>query len=169
MLPSTPSSSASTNRPAPALAPVSAAAASTEPNLILRQRVYTGAVGITTTTTASHPTGTAGYIDPPTAAPELEAGPPPIYDPIHYQRGPSPSLHNQSPGSSSPLPGGRGNVSAILQDHRTRKRRIGPGTRGVANLTPEQLAKKRANGKSIFSYTLAYISCYITRRRYSCR
>ena len=27
-----------------------------------------------------------------------------------------------------------------------KKRRVGPGSRGVANLTPEQLAKKRANG-----------------------
>lgn len=29
----------------------------------------------------------------------------------------------------------------------TKKRKNGPGSRGVANLTPEQLAKKRANGK----------------------
>lgn len=28
-----------------------------------------------------------------------------------------------------------------------KKRRTGPGSRGVANLTPEQLARKRANGK----------------------
>lgn len=28
----------------------------------------------------------------------------------------------------------------------SKKRRTGPGSRGVANLTPEQLAKKRANG-----------------------
>jgi hypothetical protein len=29
----------------------------------------------------------------------------------------------------------------------TKKRKTGSGSRGVANLTPEQLAKKRANGK----------------------
>lgn len=29
-----------------------------------------------------------------------------------------------------------------------RRKKSGPGSRGVANLTPEQLAKKRANGKS---------------------
>lgn len=172
MLPSTPSSSASTDRPAPALAPVSAAAASIEPSLILRQRVHTGTVGITTdtiTTAASNPTGTAGYIEPRTATPELGAGPPPppIYDPAHYQRGPSPSsLHSQSPFLSSPLPGGRGNVSAILQDHRARKRRAGPGSRGVANLTPEQLAKKRANGRSISSYTPPYFMLNYTSLRF---
>lgn len=32
------------------------------------------------------------------------------------------------------------------EDQRTKKRKGGPGSRGVANLTPEQLAKKRANG-----------------------
>jgi hypothetical protein len=34
-----------------------------------------------------------------------------------------------------------------------KKKKTGPGSRGVANLTPEQLAKKRANGKChTFSY-----------------
>lgn len=28
-----------------------------------------------------------------------------------------------------------------------KKKKTGPGSRGVANLTPEQLAKKRANGE----------------------
>lgn len=31
----------------------------------------------------------------------------------------------------------------------TKKRKTGTGSRGVANLTPEQLAKKRANGKCV--------------------
>ena len=31
-----------------------------------------------------------------------------------------------------------------------KKRKTGPGHRGVANLTPEQLAKKRANGTNTF-------------------
>lgn len=30
-----------------------------------------------------------------------------------------------------------------------KRRRTGPGSRGVANLTPDQLAKKRANGKFV--------------------
>ncbi|KAI1376127.1 hypothetical protein F4677DRAFT_96995 [Hypoxylon crocopeplum] len=34
-----------------------------------------------------------------------------------------------------------------LEDQRTKKRRVGPSSRGVANLTPEQLAKKRANDR----------------------
>lgn len=29
----------------------------------------------------------------------------------------------------------------------SKKKKTGPGSRGVANLTPDQLAKKRANGK----------------------
>ncbi|KAI0389786.1 BZIP transcription factor [Xylariaceae sp. FL0594] len=33
------------------------------------------------------------------------------------------------------------------QDQRAKRRRAGPGSRGVANLTPEQLAKKRANDR----------------------
>ncbi|KAL7623971.1 hypothetical protein AAE478_005528 [Parahypoxylon ruwenzoriense] len=35
----------------------------------------------------------------------------------------------------------------LPQDQRTKKRRTGPSSRGVANLTPEQLAKKRANDR----------------------
>lgn len=35
----------------------------------------------------------------------------------------------------------------------TKKRKTGSGSRGVANLTPEQLAKKRANGECLpYSY-----------------
>ncbi|KAH9908072.1 hypothetical protein F4778DRAFT_460765 [Xylariomycetidae sp. FL2044] len=37
-------------------------------------------------------------------------------------------------------------LSTAPDDQRSKKRRTGPGARGVANLTPEQLAKKRANG-----------------------
>ncbi|ETS77544.1 hypothetical protein PFICI_11418 [Pestalotiopsis fici W106-1] len=36
---------------------------------------------------------------------------------------------------------------AAPEDQRTKKRKGGPGSRGVANLTPEQLAKKRANDR----------------------
>lgn len=39
---------------------------------------------------------------------------------------------------------------------RRKKLKTGPGSRGVANLTPEQLAKKRANGTapSLHPYSL---------------
>lgn len=46
--------------------------------------------------------------------------------------------------TSSSRNGGDGDAS--------KKRRTGPGSRGVANLTPEQLAKKRANGRWPCSY-----------------
>lgn len=49
--------------------------------------------------------------------------------------GPSPSA--ASPDAEDP--GG-------TQADSAKKRRTGPGSRGVANLTPAQLAKKRANG-----------------------
>ncbi|KAJ8123526.1 hypothetical protein O1611_g9567 [Lasiodiplodia mahajangana] len=157
MRPSTSSSSASTNGPAPAsaCAPVSAAT-STSPSLILRHRAYagTGTTGPDTATTTvavtTAATGTTitdiprGLAQPPTYAPEqLPLG----NDPNHYKRGPSPSLDGQSPDSSGSLTAGRDNVSTVLNDHRTKKRRTGPGSRGVANLTPEQLAKKRANDR----------------------
>ncbi|KAI1745587.1 hypothetical protein F4680DRAFT_402724 [Xylaria scruposa] len=123
MLPATPTSSASTNGPASAstCAPVSDIA-STEPSLIHRQQASAA-----------------------TAAPELGAGHPPN----GQKRCPSPSLDGdgQSPDSTGSLPSGRDNVSATPQDQRTKKRRTGASSRGVANLTPEQLAKKRANDR----------------------
>lgn len=39
-----------------------------------------------------------------------------------------------------------------------KKKKTGPGSRGVANLTPDQLAKKRANGKSMIPLSLLVIS-----------
>lgn len=41
---------------------------------------------------------------------------------------------------------------AAGDDSAKRRKKVGPGSRGVANLTPEQLAKKRANGKSNIYY-----------------
>jgi hypothetical protein len=68
--------------------------------------------------------------------------------PSVYKRGPSSSLDGDIPSpesaTSQPAPGDNG--SAFPPDQRNKKRRTGPGSRGVANLTPEQLAKKRANG-----------------------
>lgn len=49
------------------------------------------------------------------------------------------------------------------EDQRTKKRKGGPGSRGVANLTPEQLAKKRANGT--FNLLGGRDSSYRTRIR----
>ncbi|KAI1844146.1 hypothetical protein JX266_009630 [Neoarthrinium moseri] len=39
------------------------------------------------------------------------------------------------------------NASAVLEDRRTKRQRSTKGSRGVANLTPEQLAKKRENDR----------------------
>lgn len=39
-----------------------------------------------------------------------------------------------------------------------RRKKSGPGSRGVANLTPEQLAKKRANGECSISLMLPLAS-----------
>ncbi|KAI0485684.1 hypothetical protein F4859DRAFT_511878 [Xylaria cf. heliscus] len=131
MLPSTPSSSASTNGPAltSTRAPVSAVA-STQPSLTHRQQA----------------SAAAGQVSSPVGAPESGPGPPPN-DSGPQKRRPSPSLDGQSPDSSGSLPSGRDNVSTAPQDQRTKKRRTGAGSRGVANLTPEQLAKKRANDR----------------------
>ncbi|KAI0837339.1 hypothetical protein F5Y06DRAFT_271405 [Hypoxylon sp. FL0890] len=59
------------------------------------------------------------------------------------------SLDGQSSdsGNGSSQPGPDPVVSGHIEDQRTRKRRMGPSSRGVANLTPEQLAKKRANDR----------------------
>ncbi|KAI8955874.1 hypothetical protein F4801DRAFT_574075 [Xylaria longipes] len=139
MLPSTPSSSASTSGPAPtsAFAPISTAA-STEPSLVHRQQA-----AVTTTAAAA---SAAGLVCSPAGAPEFGAGHRPN-DPNHQKRCSSPTLDGHSPDSSGSLPSGRDNVSATPQDQRTKKRRTGAGFRGVANLTPEQLAKKRANDR----------------------
>lgn len=54
-----------------------------------------------------------------------------------------------SPGSSSnnAKDGSASANSPVLTDATNKKRKAGPGARGVANLTPEQLAKKRANDR----------------------
>jgi len=46
----------------------------------------------------------------------------------------------------SPAAGSPNSTEAGGAPDAAKKRRTGPGSRGVANLTPEQLAKKRANG-----------------------
>lgn len=43
---------------------------------------------------------------------------------------------------------------AASQGPDVKKRKSAPGSRGVANLTPEQLAKKRANGKCTHTLTI---------------
>ncbi|KAI1311696.1 hypothetical protein F5Y03DRAFT_286442 [Xylaria venustula] len=145
MLPSISSSSASPHRlvPAPTPTPISPASASTPAESSLSPRQSTPTVSAATVAAS---TGATGSLYPSNVA-VPGAGPPPS-DPSLYKRGPSESLDGQSPDSSGSLPGGRDNVSAIPQDQRTKKRRTGgPGSRGVANLTPEQLAKKRANDR----------------------
>ena len=59
-----------------------------------------------------------------------------------------------SPGGESAISSKRGaspevnSVGAAPGDAARKKKKTGPGSRGVANLTPEQLAKKRENGMS---------------------
>ncbi|KAI0013304.1 hypothetical protein F4779DRAFT_625432 [Xylariaceae sp. FL0662B] len=63
-----------------------------------------------------------------------------------HKRGPS--YDAQSPDSnvsSSQLPGDHDSVAPECQ--KAKRRRAAPGSRGVANLTPEQLVKKRANDR----------------------
>lgn len=70
-----------------------------------------------------------------------------------------------TPGAAAPSPGGESVTSykreaslATSPDGSTagsappdsKKKKTGPGSRGVANLTPDQLAKKRANGEWCF-------------------
>ena len=64
-----------------------------------------------------------------------------------------------SPGGESVVSSKRGaspdtgfGVGRDAEAHK--KKKIGPGSRGVANLTPEQLAKKRENGMSTFLLSL---------------
>jgi hypothetical protein len=120
--------------------------------------------GINSSSLLGHPASFAASTIAPAAGARAGSGhPPPPNAPSlslglglglgrnHYKRGPSSSLDGdvQSPDSTTSQPGGSDSVSGILQDQRTKKRRAGPGSRGVANLTPEQLAKKRANGDSL--------------------
>ncbi|KAI1781054.1 hypothetical protein F4818DRAFT_436245 [Hypoxylon cercidicola] len=68
-------------------------------------------------------------------------------------KGPAGSPHNdQSPDSNGSSQPGRDRDRDRVEDdghedQRAKKRRTGPSSRGVANLTPEQLAKKRANDR----------------------
>ncbi|KAI0798820.1 hypothetical protein GGR55DRAFT_693153 [Xylaria sp. FL0064] len=155
MLPSTSPSSSATHRPTPTptstpISPTSTTttttsttAAPTESNFNHHHPASTPA-GLTAPAVGAT---AAAAIYPSTTASDLGAGPP-TNDPSLYKRGPSSSLDGQSLDSSASLPGARDNASAVSQDQRTKKRRTdGPGSRGVANLTPEQLAKKRANDR----------------------
>ncbi|KAK5635220.1 hypothetical protein RRF57_010932 [Xylaria bambusicola] len=133
MLPSVSPASTSTNRLTPT--PNSTAAtASTGPRLSTQP---ISVAGVTTGTPV-----------PPTAVSEPGAGPLPPNQHSLYKRGPSSSHDGQSPESTGSLSCARDSLSNMPQDQRTKKRRTGaPGSRGVANLTPEQLAKKRANDR----------------------
>ncbi|KAI2784075.1 hypothetical protein F4815DRAFT_267736 [Daldinia loculata] len=64
-----------------------------------------------------------------------------------HKPGPSQENGQSSDSGNASSQAGRDHVSGYLEDQRTKKRRTGPSPRGVANLTPEQLAKKRANDR----------------------
>lgn len=109
-----------------------------------------GAVAIPPAADADTTPTTADFLTPA----ETETAPSPAAAascrPAH-KRALSSDRDAQSPAESnaSTLPTRDGSVVVAPEDQRTKKRRTaGAGTsaRGVANLTPEQLAKKRANG-----------------------
>lgn len=57
-----------------------------------------------------------------------------------------PAVESQS-GGLDDEPSRHSTTSASANGPESKKRKTAPGSRGVANLTPEQLAKKRANGQ----------------------
>lgn len=73
--------------------------------------------------------------------------------PVHAALAPSSTIddlptHNKRGAPvDGPSPTAAGSPNSVdTGPDASKKRRTGPGSRGVANLTPEQLAKKRANG-----------------------
>lgn len=159
MLPSTSSPSAEANRPKanrsdPAFTPASPTD-SIEPSLVLSQRPFTGHITAPVDDVSAVPAV-------PVVAPGFETiVEPPSNDPSYSKRRPSPSLDDQSPNLSRSLPERGDNVSAAHRVQHTKKRRTGPGSRNVANLTPEQLLKKRANGRLILSKNPPLISLVV--------
>ncbi|KAI0601834.1 hypothetical protein F4775DRAFT_589144 [Biscogniauxia sp. FL1348] len=140
------STSAPTARPTPTITTVT--------NTTTAAPVATSTSTTTTGTTATHPaTAAAGEGVPPLpgpASPHKRGRS--VDDDQHHQHcsptSTSPSQsQSQSRSQNVPVP--------VPEDQRTRKRRAataaaaagGPSSRGVANLTPEQLAKKRANDR----------------------
>ncbi|KAK9800944.1 putative BZIP domain-containing protein [Seiridium cardinale] len=110
----------------------------------------TAATGHNSTTTTAPPSSTTAR--PGTAAPASTSDTVPPADPRGTHQRALSSTHDataaaaaDSPAESqlSPDDGTAGGP----EDQRTKKRKGGPGSRGVANLTPEQLAKKRANDR----------------------
>jgi hypothetical protein len=72
-----------------------------------------------------------------------------VQSPAGFGPGPdddSASLKRDADAVNPSSPAGGGDDSA------KRRKKAGPGSRGVANLTPEQLAKKRANGECSFFF-----------------
>lgn len=64
-----------------------------------------------------------------------------------------------------------GDVDDVGPAAKRKKKAAGPGSRGVANLTPEQLAKKRANGMSFclcFAFLVSSIEATAATIRWSC-
>jgi hypothetical protein len=79
------------------------------------------------------------------APPEAFTGSPASTEHGFQRRGLSYAVDSPEDSGDSQRPPKR-DGSGIPEDQRTKRRKTGPGSRGVANLTPEQLAKKRANG-----------------------
>lgn len=68
------------------------------------------------------------------------------------------SHKRDAPAVDAPTPGTGGEDSS--GPARKKKKTTGPGSRGVANLTPEQLAKKRANGMHFSAHCLICLWCH---------
>ncbi|KAI1083833.1 hypothetical protein F5B20DRAFT_525565 [Whalleya microplaca] len=101
-------------------------------------------------TTATDPASASSITSPSQHAEnESAGGVSRLASPHPHKRGPS--YDAQSPDSNvSSQPLGDGASPAANEDpgdRKAKKRRTGPGSRGVANLTAEQLAKKRANDR----------------------
>ncbi|KAK1528344.1 BZIP transcription factor [Colletotrichum paranaense] len=88
--------------------------------------------------------------------------------------------NNKRSAPDHPSPAGPGNAEVVTPagagtspasqppGDSNKKRRVGPGSRGVANLTPEQLAKKRANGEhKLLSLTHPLIPCLTAHMTFS--
>ncbi|XXG97137.1 plasma membrane H+-ATPase [Hypoxylon texense] len=98
----------------------------------------TSTVGTTNSSTATARSSSSGGNPSAEIGKALLAGSP------HNDRSPDSNASSQ-PGRDRDLD--RVEDHGLLEDQRVKKRRTGPSSRGVANLTPEQLAKKRANDR----------------------
>ncbi|KAK7742236.1 hypothetical protein SLS62_010755 [Diatrype stigma] len=90
--------------------------------------------------------GVSGGLSPPVAA-SGAADPRKHEYLLSHDVGLSPASSASPPATGHHHTGLAGSSATAAEDHRSKRRKYGPSSRGVANLTPEQLAKKRANDR----------------------